>query len=218
MLSGLDLERELKDVFSLAIAQSNRAADNANIKGLKGIISFDTELSPEAAQSTQKQLKDKLEAAILDGGAKYQQLAPTAAENQLLQSRRLSIEDIARVFGIHPLLLAHDAAGQSLTRIDDVMRYHIKVTLAPWVNRWEQALEFCFSKSGEFIALDESKFWRMAPEDRASFAAKASGSGGGAPWMTQNEARELFSLNPIEGGDTLQDPDPFGGEGGLDVD
>ncbi|MBB5728277.1 hypothetical protein FHS99_000747 [Sphingomonas prati] len=43
-------------------------------------------------------------------------------------------------------------------------------------------------------------------KDQAEVMARALGSGGGLPWVTQNEARESFDTNPKPGGDHLPRP------------
>lgn len=203
-IEGLDITSKLKDVFGLAASLQKRQQEDANKRQVNGFFTFNEAIGPEAASQVQEAMKDKLpNTPILDSGAQYKQLLPTAAEMQLLESRRFAIEEVSRAFGIHPLLLAHDAAGQSLTRIADVMDYHVTITLAPWVRRIESAIRFSLLGPDEFLDLDEQRYYRMSLSDRADYGSKALGGGGSHAWATPNEIRTGMGQNPIEGGDEL---------------
>lgn len=203
-IEGLDITSKLKDVFSLSASLQKRQQDDANKRQVNGFFTFNEAIGAEAAAQVQEAMKDKLpNTPILDSGAQYKQLLPTASEMQLLESRRFAIEEVSRAFGIHPLLLAHDAAGQSLTRIADVMDYHVTITLAPWVRRIEAAIRLALLGPDEFLDLDENRYYRMSLSDRADYGSKALGGGGSQAWATPNEIRMGMGQNPIEGGDDL---------------
>lgn len=203
-IEGLDIVGQLRDVFRLATKLQTRQTDDASKKQVSGFFSFNEAIGREAAENVQAAVKDKLPGSvILDSGAQYKQLLPTASEMQLLETRRFAIEEVSRAFGIHPLLLAHDAAGQSLTRIADVMDYHVTITLAPWVRRFEAAIRFSLLGADEYVDLDEQAYYRMNLSDRAEYGAKALGGGGSQAWATPNEIRSAMGQNPIEGGDEL---------------
>ncbi|WP_226936782.1 phage portal protein [Pseudogemmobacter faecipullorum] len=147
-------------------------------------------------------LIDKLPGTpIFDSGTQYRSIIATQAEMQLMETRRFLIEEVARAYGIHPIFLAHDAAGQSLTRISDAMDYHVTVTLGPWVKRWEQAIRFSLLEPSQYVDFDETQYYRMDLATRADYAAKALGNN--AAWETPNGILEWMGKNPIEGGDVL---------------
>lgn len=203
-IEGLDIASQLKDVLRLATSLQKRQQEDAGKKQVSGFFTFNEAIGAEAASQVQEAMKDKLpNTPILDSGAQYKQLLPTASEMQLLESRRFAIEEVSRAFGIHPLLLAHDAAGQSLTRIADVMDYHVTITLAPWVRRFEAAIKFSLLEANEYLDLDEQRYYRMSLVDRSEYGAKALGGGGSQAWATPNEIRVGMGQNPIEGGDEL---------------
>ena len=114
-IEGLDITSEIKKVLNLAWKLEDRQDDDANRKAVPGYISTNEQLSEGAAQGIRDALKDKLpNTPIFDSGAAYKSIVPTQAEMQLLETRRFLIEEVARAYGIHPIFLAHDAAGQSL--------------------------------------------------------------------------------------------------------
>lgn len=201
-IEGLDITSEIKKVLKLALALESRQEEDSLVKAVRGYITSPEQLSEPAANAIKEALKDKLPGTpIFDSGADYKSIVPTQAEMELLNTRRFLIEEVARAYGIHPIFLAHDAAGQSLTRIADAMDYHMTVTLAPWARRWEQAIAFSLLKPDEFVNLDESQYYRGDLKTRGEYASKALGNN--TAWETQNDIRARMGMNPVEGGDEL---------------
>ncbi|RWR09799.1 phage portal protein [Paenirhodobacter populi] len=201
-IEGLNVTREIDKVLKLALTLEDRQLDDGKKKAVPGYITTEQQLSPASAKMVFDALKEKIPGTpIFDSGAKYNSIVATQAEMQLLETRRFIIEEVSRAYGIHPIFLAHDAAGQSLTRIADAMDYHVTVTLGPWVKRWEQAIQFSLLDAGQYIDFDETQFYRMDLAARADYAAKALGNN--AAWETPNGILEWMGKNPIEGGDVL---------------
>lgn len=189
---------ELAEIFRLAVSLEQRQLDDADMQKLRGLLIFAEAIGPDAAAEVRTALSRFLpNVPILDSGATFKELQSTASDMQLLQTRQHVIEEIARAFGIHPLMLGHDAAGQSLTRVADVADYHLNVTLAPWVERWEQAIAFAVLRPDQVAEFDTSKLFKMSPTVRAERLAKALGSGGGQQWIVRDEARIQDGLNPL---------------------
>lgn len=201
-IEGLDITREIRKVLKLSVSLEDRQTDDSLKKAVRGYITSPDQLSEEAAISVRDALKDKLPGTpIFDSGAEYKSIVPTQAEMQMMETRRFLIEEVARAYGIHPIFLAHDAAGQSLTRIADAMDYHMTVTLSPWARRWEQAIAFSLLRPDEFVNLDENQYYRGDLKTQAEYGAKALGNN--TAWETQNDIRARMGMNPVEGGDDL---------------
>ncbi|KAB0538478.1 HK97 family phage portal protein [Pseudochrobactrum saccharolyticum] len=201
-IEGLDVTSEIQKVLSLALTLEGRQTEDGAKKSVRGYLSTDQQLSPEAAKLVKEALADKLPGTpIFDSGTTYRSIVPTQAEMQLLETRRFLIEEVARAYGIHPIFLAHDAAGQSLTRIADAMDYHVTVTLAPWARRWEQAIAFSMLKADQFVNMDENQYYRGDLKTQGEYGSKALGNN--AAWETPNDIRARTGQNPIEGGDEL---------------
>lgn len=199
---GLDISSEIKKVLGLSITLEDRQAEDGIKKSIPGYITTEQQLSGEAATKILDAIKGKLAGTpIFDSGAGYKSIVPTQAEMQLMETRRFLIEEVARAYGIHPIFLAHDAAGQSLTRVSDAMDYHITITLSPWLRRWEQAIQFSLLKADEFVNLDETQYYRGDLTTKAEYAAKALGNNTG--WETQNDVRSRMGMNPVVGGDFI---------------
>ncbi|MBA8822312.1 HK97 family phage portal protein [Ochrobactrum sp. P6BSIII] len=199
---GLDISTEIRKVLELSLRLEDRQDEDGAKKSIPGYITSDQTLSPDAAKMVHAAIKDKLPGTpIFDSGAQYKSIIPTQAEMQLMETRRFLIEEVARAYGIHPIFLAHDAAGQSLTRISDAMDYHVTVTLSPWLRRWEQAIQFSLLRADEFVNLDETQYYRGDLTTKADYAAKALGNNTG--WETQNDVRSRMGMNPVTGGDFI---------------
>lgn len=199
---GLDISTEIRKVLELSLRLEARQDEDGAKKSISGFITTDQVLSPEAAKKVLDAIKGKLPGTpIFDSGSQYKSIVPTQAEMQLMETRRFLIEEVARAYGIHPIFLAHDAAGQSLTRISDAMDYHVTVTLSPWLRRWEQAIQFSLLRADEFVNLDETQYYRGDLTTKAEYAAKALGNNTG--WETQNDVRSRMGMNPVPGGDFI---------------
>lgn len=201
-IEGLNVTREIDRVLKLALTLEDRQLDDGKKKAVPGYITTEQQLSKDSAEMVRDALKDRLPGTpIFDSGTKYNSIIATQAEMQLLETRRFIIEEVARAYGIHPIFLAHDAAGQSLTRISDAMDYHVTITLGPWVKRWEQAIRFSLLDQNQYVDFDETQFYRMDLAARADYAAKALGNN--AAWETPNGILEWLGKNPVDGGDAL---------------
>lgn len=197
-IARIDPAGELQEIFNLAVSLQARQIADADTQTLRGFLTFPDEIGPETAAAVKEALASRLPGApILDSGANFKELQSTAADMQLLQTRQHVIEEVARAFGIHPLMLGHDAAGQSLTRVADVADYHLNITLAPWVERWEQAIAFAMLRDDQTAEFDTSKLFKMSPGDLAQRLATALGAGGNKPWITEDEARVISGMNPL---------------------
>ncbi|WP_275790541.1 phage portal protein [Pararhizobium gei] len=199
---GLDISSEIQKVLKLALSLEGRQIEDGLKKAIPGYITTDQQLSPDAAKMVLEAIKDKMPGTpVFDSGSNYKSVVPTQVEMQLLETRRFIIEEVARAYGIHPIFLAHDAAGQSLTRIADAMDYHSTVTLGPWVRRWESALQFSLLKPTEYVDFDVTQYYRGDIKTQAEYGAKALGNN--TAWETQNDVRARMGKNPIDGGDEL---------------
>ncbi|WP_411036151.1 phage portal protein [Shinella sp. BYT-45] len=201
-IEGLDITNEIKKVLGLAMTLEERQVDDGKQKAVRGYITTDQTLDDDAAAAVQAALKDRLPGTpVFDSGANYKSIVPTQAEMQLLETRRFIIEEVARAYGIHPIFLAHDAAGQSLTRIADAMDYHVTVTLQPWARRWEHGIAFSMLEPNQYVNLDETQYYRGDLKTFGEYAAKALGNN--TAWETQNDIRAKMGINPVSGGDEL---------------
>lgn len=139
---------------------------------------------------------------VVDRGLKFTQLSLSPADAQLLETRKFTVEEICRWFGVPGVLV--NASGQTTwgSGIEQIVEGFHKFTVAPLCKQLEQALSRCLipdDVSDTTIEFKYEGFLRSTPQARADYYSKMVQNGA----MTRNEIRRLENLPPIEGGDDL---------------
>ena len=140
--------------------------------------------------------------AVLEEGMKYQQIGIPPEEAQFLETRKLQINEIARLYRIPPHMVG-DLDKSSFSNIEQQSLEFVKYTLDPWVIRWEQSLQRSLLLPGEkgkyFIKLNVDGLLRGDYQSRMNGYAVGRQNG----WFSANDIREMENMNPIsdeEGG------------------
>lgn len=204
---ALPAVRQAREAIGLSRALEMQQAKLAGNGGKpSGILSFGAALSNEARENLRETWKEKYGPggdggiAILDGDAKFHSMTMTSVDAQYIETRRLQIEEIARVFRVQPIMLMQADNAATYASAEQMFRMHVIHTLGPWIERWEQAAarDILSGVDGLRVDLDERNLMRGDFKDQADYYAKALGAGGGPAWMTQNEIREEVGRNPID--------------------
>jgi HK97 family phage portal protein len=173
-------------------------------------ISFTGWLTPEQRAIAEKQLADRYIGAmnsgrpfIAEGGAKAEALSMNPEDAQMLESRRFSIEEICRIYGVPPHMVGHTEKSTSWgTGLEQQTLAFQKFTLARRTSRIEQALEKQLltpqeRAAGITIEFNMEGLLRGDSAGRATFYQTMTQIGA----MTINEVRALENLPEVEGGD-----------------
>jgi len=204
---ALPAVRQAREAIGLSRALERQQAQLAGNGGKpSGVLSFAMPLKPETKEKLRETWKEKYGPngeggiAILDGDAKFQSMTMTSVDAQYIETRRLQIEEIARVFRVQPIMLMQADKAATFASAEQMFRNHVIHTLGPWIERWEQAAtrDILGHDSGLRVDLDERNLMRGDFKDQAEYYAKALGAGGGPAWMTQNEIRVEVGLNPSD--------------------
>jgi HK97 family phage portal protein len=174
-----------------------------------GTVELDGKLSPEGFAQLQQRWKQLYSgsrnagaAMILDQGAKWKQLGINPDNAELLMSRRFTTEEIARLFGVPPIMVGiWDNA--SFTNSEQASRWYASHTLAPWVQKIQrEAKRSLFSDSSTELTIDMSDLLRGSQLERwqANEIAVRSGV------LSPEEVRELENWPPRPGGAEPQVP------------
>jgi len=170
-----------------------------------GFLQHPQSLSPEAIAgmraSFNKNMKDvEGGTMILDEGMKYQPNSTPPIDQQLLQLKQFSVQEIARWFGI-PVHLLMEESRSTFNNIAEQGLSFIIYTLTQWVERWESELEAKLLMESErddhFFKFNMNSLLRGNPKDRGDFISQMIQNG----VLSINEGRKLEDLNSIEGGD-----------------
>lgn len=198
------------DFMRATTNEAIRAQDNANSlygKGSKptGVLQTDSRLSAEQVAALMTRFQTSMTSSgggliIADCGLKYSQMSLSPADAQLLETRRFTIEEICRWFGVPGVLVGTTGQTTWGSGIEQIVSGFHKFTIGPLCKQLEQVLERRL-KNYEPITIEFKMdgLLRTDPASRAAFYSTMSQNGA----MTRNEIRRLENLPPVEGGDEL---------------
>ena len=143
---------------------------------------------------------------ILTEGLDVAELSMTAADAQLLESRKFQVVDIARAFGVPPHMIGETTASTSWgSGIEQMGQGFVRYTLRQHLRRLAQELNRkLFPRSARyFVEFNVDALLEGDSKAQADYFGKALGGPGAIGWMAVNEVRALKNLPPIPGGDKL---------------
>lgn len=145
---------------------------------------------------------------ILTEGGKAEKLALNAEDAQLLETRQFSVVDIARFFGVPPVMIGETEKTSSWgSGVEQMARWFVMFTLNDHLTDFEQEIESKLFANSEFMAeFDETELTRGDTKTRAEYFKAALGGTQAPGWMTQNDVRQAEGLPPMDGGDKLYVP------------
>lgn len=207
-LVGISRVEKLKDALGLASAlQSYAARFFGQGATTSGVIEYPGMLTPEQA----KNLRDGFDAAhrgfrkahrtgILSGGAVYKQTSVNPSESQALESRRFTVEEIARVFNI-PLSKMGIPGSQSYGSAEQDAIQFVTHCLRPFVEKLESAYSRLLPSTA-FLKFNLDGLLRGDFNSRVTAYASALQVG----WLNIDDVRRLEDLSPVAGGDQYRVP------------
>lgn len=212
-LMGLSVVRQAAEAIGLALA-ADIAAANLYKHGafVGGALQHPTALSDAAFARLRESLDDKSGARnagksmILEEGMTWAPISPTARDAQLIEVRRMQVEEIARATGVvRPLLMLDETSWGS--GVAELARFFVQFTLQPYFEAWQQAVErdLLSETDADRISakFNAGALLRGSIKDQGEFFAKALGSGGQPGFYTPNEVREILDTPPHPDGDRL---------------
>ena len=138
--------------------------------------------------------------AILQGNMDYQTIQLSAKDSQMLESRQFSVTDIARFFGISPVLLG-DLTKATYSTLEAVQNDFLVHCLQPYIVMIENELNRKLLKPSDdnlSIVLETNEILRTDKAAQSSYYSTLINSG----VMTINEVRKELGFNGIgEDGD-----------------
>jgi HK97 family phage portal protein len=149
---------------------------------------------------------------ILEGGTSFTPISLSASDAQFIESRQFSVQEVARIFKVPPVLLG-DLSHANFSNSSEMNRWFATHTLGRHVSAIEQAInrQLLTPAAARTLYAEASMegLLRGASTERAAFYTAAIASG----WMLPSEARKLENLPAVEGLDdkpTEAAPAPFG--------
>jgi len=211
-LRGLSMLDAANDSIGLALAGERHAA-RFFATGVKptGVLQHEKTLKPETAQQMSESFGRVYggeagtgKIPVLWEGMKFQPLSMTLRDAQFLESRKFSVSDIARWFGLPPHMVGDVERSTSWgTGIEQQGLGFLVYSLQPWITLIEQAILFTLVVKPEryYPRVNATAILRMDAKAQADVFAVLIDKG----VLNPNECRELLERNPREGGDEYVD-------------
>jgi HK97 family phage portal protein len=146
---------------------------------------------------------------ILTGGADVKTIGIPPGDAQFVESRKLSVREIARIFRVPPYMLADLEAGTvSYASVEQQAIDFVVHSLRPWLVRIEQAVAARLfaspadRRAGLYPQFNVAGLLRGDTKTRFEAYAVARQWG----WLSVNDVRELEDLPSIPGGDVYLEP------------
>jgi HK97 family phage portal protein len=210
-LSGVSTLSACRGAFDSALSADDAASTMfSNGARPSGVLNTDKTLTTQQRQEAERLLQEKYVGAcnagrpmLLDNGLSWQPLSITPEDAQMLESRRFSVEEICRIFGIPPHMIGHTENSTSWgTGLEQQTLGFVKFSLRRRLKRIEQALEKQLLTSrdraeGISIEFNLEGLLRGDTESRAKFYE----SGLKNKWRTINEVRAFENEPPVPWGD-----------------
>lgn len=209
-LRGTSRVTEMKENLGLSSALQEFASrffgSGANIGGY---IEHPAQLTKEQSQDLadawrgqHKGLRKSHKIGVLSGGAKFTKTAAAPDEAQMLESRKLAIEEIARIFRIPPHMIGITTPGaMSYASVEQNNINFVTHTLRPYVQKIEETYS---------TLLPNEAFLRINVDGllRGDFATRMQGYSIGtqAGFLSINDIRKLEDLRPVDSGDVYRVP------------
>lgn len=182
---------------------------------LSGVLQSKKSLSDEGAGRLKRRFEAKLagpdhagSVAVLDQDTEFKAISISPQDAELLESRRFSVTEIARLLGIPPHLVGDVTTSTSWgTGIAEQTDGFVKFTLLPWLLLIEQRVDREVLPGGWYGGSWYSKhsvegLLRGTPAQRAQFYHQGITDG----WLSREEVRSKEDLIYVEGLDEFLVP------------
>lgn len=143
--------------------------------------------------------------AILYDDAEWLQMQLSSVDAQFQQLRLFQLQEIARAFNL-PATLLGDLSKATWSNSAEMHRQFLQLCLEPWLQALESALRRALFDKDErkkyAIRFDRDDFTNVDLTARATAISSLRSS----MVMTRNEARSWLDLEPVDDGDTFENP------------
>lgn len=201
-LSKLEYMRATTD--EAAKAQTNAARLFGNGGKPTGVLMLDNVLNTEQRKAIRERFAEMASGTIarlyvLEANMKYQQLSMSPEDQQLLQTRQFSVEEICRWFDVPPVLVHHSNVTTWGSGVEQIVAGFHKFTIRPLLVSIEQAIRMQVltpaQRSRLTVEFNFDALLRGDPKARADYYASGAQNG----WLKRNEIRQLENLAPVAG-------------------
>jgi HK97 family phage portal protein len=142
---------------------------------------------------------------VLEEGMEFQPVSMTHEDAQFVESRKLTLEDVARIYRVPPPAIGI-LDNATYSNITEQSRHLVIHCLRPWLVRIEQAMNAALlSDDGQRThQIEHNAEGLLRGDIKTRYDAYRVGREWG--WLSPNEIRGLENLGSIEGGDEFLRP------------
>jgi len=201
-LAKLEFMRASTDEASKQLTSASKIFGNGGKP--TGLLMVDHVLKPEQREQLQAKFAGMASGStarlfILEADLKYQQLSLSPVDQQLLESRKFSVEEICRWFDVPPVLVHHSNVTAWGSGIEQIIDGFHKFTIRPMLVNIEQAVKKRVMTPSQratmTVEISLDALLRGSIKDRFAINAQAVQNG----ILNRNEARQLENLPPDAG-------------------
>lgn len=201
-IKGLSVLQNAARSLSIAHSSENAAKDFFdNGMMINGILKVQGPVNQKQREELRNAWNETYTAngsgiAILQGNMDYQTIQLSAKESQMLESRQFSVTDIARFFGVSPILLGDLSAKTNLNTFEALQNDFLVHTLQPYITMIENELNRKLLKQSESnlsITLETNEILRIDKAAQSSYYSTLINSG----VLSINEVRKEIGYNGI---------------------
>lgn len=209
-LRGMSRVHELKQQLGLSAALDEFASRFFGQGATtSGVIEYPGQLTKEQAtdlknsfQLPHQSVTKAHKTGILFGGATYKKTGVNPNEAQMLESRKMAVEEIARIFRVPPHMIGVTTPGaMSYASIEQNNINFVVHTLRPYIVKIEEAYS-------TLLPADSFMKFNVDGLLRGDFTTRVQGYSIGlqAGFYSIDDVRKLEDLSPVDGGDVYRVP------------
>lgn len=200
--------------LALSVAMEKYAAEFFGSGGRpQGILKTEAEFGEKSRDQIRagfatylRESRQRGELPVLDGKTEYQPISTPNNEAQFIESRKLQVAEIARIYRV-PLHMLMETERASYSNTEQANKHFLDYTLLSYLTRIESSLNSCLLEpaeraAGMYFEFDVNNLLRGDSTQRADYYMKMRNAGA----ITQNEIRTRENLPLIEGADDLHVP------------
>jgi len=142
---------------------------------------------------------------VLEAGLKYDRLALSPVDAQMLENKRFSVEEICRWWGVPPVIIGHAAQGQTMwgSGVEQILLAWLTLGIDPFCDRIEARIKKQLIRPTgnrrRYAEFNREALLQMDSKSKAAFLSTMTQNG----LMTRNEGRAKLNLPRKGGGDEL---------------
>lgn len=181
----------------------------------KHVIKSPVKMHPDAAERLRDQwatrysgLDNAYRPIVLTEGLDVKELSLNAEDSQLIESRRFQVIDIARAFGVPPILIQESEKTSSWgSGVEQIIIAFVRFTLAPHLERFRDEMNRkLFRRSGRVLNFDTEALTQPDAKVFGDLLRQLVGGSNGPGILTPNEARAALRRAPMPDGDKRFEP------------